>query len=65
MSEWDHKARFFARTVHLSIFQTISRWTRSGFRQWDREILQYDPVYPGDPRYDNAPYSAKTLYKNL
>jgi hypothetical protein len=62
MSEWDDKARFFARTVHLSLFQTLRRWLRSGFRNWDRKIIEYDAVHPGDPRYERAPYSTHTVY---
>jgi hypothetical protein len=64
MSEWDDKARFFRRTVRLSFFQSLWRFLISGCREWNSVEVEYIKVYPGDPRYDRAPYSARALYVN-
>jgi hypothetical protein len=64
MSEWDDKARFFRRTVRLSFFSSLRRWLRSRCREWNSVEVQYIKVYPGDPRYECAPYSARAVYVN-
>jgi hypothetical protein len=64
MSEWENKARFFRRTVRLSFFESLRRFFLSGCREWTSVEVEYIKVYPGDPRYDRAPYSARAVYAN-